>query len=34
MNTSSTSTSTDWNALDNASFRATLREFFETRFPG
>ena len=34
MNTASTSTSTDWNALDNASFRATLREFFETRFPG
>lgn len=32
MNTT-TSTATDWNALDNASFRATLREFFEKHFP-
>jgi alkylation response protein AidB-like acyl-CoA dehydrogenase len=32
MNTTA-STSTDWNALDNASFRATLREFFEEHFP-
>ena len=26
--------STDWNALDNGSFRAAVREFFETRYPG
>ena len=32
MNTTA-STSTDWNAFDNASFRATLREFFEEHFP-
>ena len=32
MNTAA-STATDWNALDNASFRATLREFFEKHFP-
>ena len=32
MNTT-TSTATDWNALDNASFRATVREFFEKHFP-
>ncbi|MDI1274804.1 MULTISPECIES: acyl-CoA dehydrogenase family protein [unclassified Polaromonas] len=34
MNTISSTTSTDWNALDNDSFRATVREFFETRYPG
>jgi hypothetical protein len=32
MNTTA-STATDWNALDNASFRATVREFFEKHFP-
>ena len=33
MNKPSTTTGTDWNALDNSSFRATVREFFETRYP-
>lgn len=33
MNTIASTTTTDWNALDNASFRATLREFFEKHFP-
>ena len=32
MNTTA-SRATDWNALDNASFRAALREFFEKHFP-
>ena len=32
MNTTA-SRATDWNALDNASFRAALREFFEEHFP-
>lgn len=32
MNTTA-SRATDWNALDNASFRAALREFFEIHFP-
>jgi len=32
MNTTA-STATDWNAFDNASFRATVREFFEKHFP-
>lgn len=32
MNTTA-ATTTDWNALDNASFRATLRAFFEKHFP-
>jgi hypothetical protein len=32
--TSSTTTGTDWNAQDNASFRATVRAFFENNFPG
>ncbi len=33
MNKPSTTTGTDWNALDNSSFRATVREFFEARYP-
>ena len=27
-------TTTDWNALDDARFRATVREFFEAQYPG
>ena len=33
MNTISSTTSTDWNLLDNASFRATVRAFFEAQYP-
>ena len=34
MNTAATApSSTDWNAMDNESFRATVRAFFETEYP-